>query len=45
MTVAVPSPLLQPRLLFLLMFIGCCGLLGFGYFLQFARHLEPCPLC
>jgi len=24
---------------------ACAGLLGFGYFLQFARGLEPCPLC
>lgn len=23
----------------------CAGLLGFGYYLQFARGLEPCPLC
>ena len=24
---------------------ACAGLLGFGYYLQFARGLEPCPLC
>ena len=24
---------------------ACAGLLGFGYYLQFAQHLEPCPLC
>ncbi|WP_448507551.1 disulfide bond formation protein B [Immundisolibacter sp.] len=24
---------------------ACTGLLGFGYYLQFARGLEPCPLC
>ncbi len=24
---------------------ACAGLLGFGYYLQFARDLEPCPLC
>ena len=24
---------------------ACLGLLGFGYYLQFARGLEPCPLC
>ncbi|MDD3650230.1 disulfide bond formation protein B [Immundisolibacter sp.] len=23
----------------------CAGLLGFGYYLQFAQGLEPCPLC
>lgn len=34
-----------PRLCFLLMFAGCAGLLGFGYFLQYVRQLDPCPLC
>jgi disulfide bond formation protein DsbB len=24
---------------------ACAGLLGFGYYLQFAQGLEPCPLC
>lgn len=24
---------------------ACAGLLGFAYYLQFARDLEPCPLC
>jgi len=23
----------------------CSALLGFGYYLQFAKDLEPCPLC
>ena len=23
----------------------CAALLGFGYYLQYARGLEPCPLC
>ncbi|MBI2994985.1 MAG: disulfide bond formation protein B [Gammaproteobacteria bacterium] len=23
----------------------CIGLLGFGYYLQYGRGLEPCPLC
>lgn len=23
----------------------CAGLLGFGYYLQYGRGLEPCPLC
>jgi disulfide bond formation protein DsbB len=23
----------------------CMGLLGFGYYLQYAQGLEPCPLC
>ena len=26
-------------------FLVCSGLLGFGYYLQFFRDLEPCPLC
>ncbi len=26
-------------------FLACAGLLGFGYYLQFVEHLEPCPLC
>jgi disulfide bond formation protein DsbB len=25
--------------------LACALLLGFGYFLQYARGLEPCPLC
>jgi protein dithiol:quinone oxidoreductase len=29
----------------LIAFLVCAGLLGFGYYLQFARGLEPCPLC
>jgi disulfide bond formation protein DsbB len=26
-------------------FLACAGMLGFGYYLQFAVGLEPCPLC
>jgi protein dithiol:quinone oxidoreductase len=26
-------------------FLVCAGLLAFAYYLQFARGLEPCPLC
>ncbi|MGH8691361.1 MAG: disulfide bond formation protein B [Burkholderiales bacterium] len=25
--------------------VGCALLLGFGYYLQYVRGLEPCPLC
>ena len=25
--------------------VVCAALLGFGYYLQYARGLEPCPLC
>ena len=35
----------SPRLLFALTALGCAGLLGFGYYLQFVEHLEPCPMC
>lgn len=33
------------RLLFLLVFLGCAGLLAFGYYLQYVEFIEPCPLC
>jgi len=33
------------RTLFLAVFLACFGLLGFGLYLQHARHIEPCPLC
>jgi protein dithiol:quinone oxidoreductase len=36
---------LNPRLLFALTAAGCGALLGFGYFLQFVEHIEPCPMC
>ena len=26
-------------------FLACAGMLGVGYYLQFAIGLEPCPLC
>jgi len=29
----------------LLGFLACAAMLGFGYYLQFAVGLEPCPLC
>ncbi|MGR8930982.1 MAG: disulfide bond formation protein B [Gammaproteobacteria bacterium] len=35
----------KPRLWFFLGFIGCCGLLAFGAFLQFVEEMQPCPLC
>ncbi|MGQ0659024.1 MAG: disulfide bond formation protein B, partial [Chromatiales bacterium] len=33
------------RLMFLVMFLICAALLGFGYYLQYVTGLEPCPLC
>jgi disulfide bond formation protein DsbB len=41
----VPLQFLTPRLLFLLLFLMCAGMMGFGYFLQYVLGLEPCPLC
>src|ERR1700704_4438840 len=26
-------------------FLACAGMLAFGYYLQFAVGLDPCPLC
>jgi len=38
--------LLPPRRIgYALGFLVCVGLLGFGYYLQYAEQLEPCPLC
>lgn len=36
---------LPPRGRYALGFLVCAGLLGYAYHLQFAQHLEPCPLC
>ena len=36
---------LNPRAVFALTAIACAALLGFGYYLQFVKHLEPCPMC
>jgi protein dithiol:quinone oxidoreductase len=36
---------LQPRLLFLFVFLACAGLLGFALYLQMFKQLLPCPLC
>ncbi len=36
---------LNPRLLFAFTAVACAALLGFGYYLQFAKHIEPCPMC
>ena len=33
------------RRFYLLIFLACTALLGYGYYLQFAKGLEPCPLC
>ncbi len=33
------------RLIHLAIFLGCAGLLAFGYYLEHGEGLEPCPLC
>ncbi|MDQ3511301.1 MAG: disulfide bond formation protein B, partial [Pseudomonadota bacterium] len=33
------------RMLFLLGFLACAGLLGYAVYLQLHTGLEPCPLC
>lgn len=42
---ALKALLLQRRLPFVLISLWCAALLGFGYYLQFAQGLTPCPLC
>jgi len=37
--------LLERRTGNLLGFVACAAMLAFGYYLQFAVKLEPCPLC
>lgn len=39
------SPMQSPRLFYLGLVLFCSALLGFGFYLQFSRGLEPCPLC
>lgn len=38
-------PVLKPLHINLAMFLTVAGMLGFGYYLQFVKDLEPCPLC
>lgn len=35
----------RQRLPYALVVLAVAGLLGFGYYLQYGRGLEPCPLC
>jgi len=36
---------LNPRLVFLAMFLACAGLIAFALYLQHSLGLEPCPMC
>ena len=36
---------LRPRWIYLVIFLACLGLMGFGLYLQHVERLEPCPLC
>ena len=36
---------MKPRLAFVAGALVCAALLGYGYYLQYAQGLEPCPLC
>lgn len=40
-----PMPRSATRRLFLLLFLSCTALLGFGLYLQHVVGLEPCPMC
>jgi disulfide bond formation protein DsbB len=33
------------RLVYMAMFLGCAGLIGFALYLQHSLGLEPCPMC
>ena len=41
----MPLPSLSSRALFGLGALACAALLGYGFFLQYGKGLEPCPLC
>lgn len=38
-------PLPSARLTFLVIFLGCTGLILTGFYMQFVMGLYPCPLC
>ncbi|MCB1645764.1 MAG: disulfide bond formation protein B [Pseudomonadales bacterium] len=42
---ALLEKLPSSRLIFLLVFLGCGGLMGVALYMQYAMELEPCPLC
>lgn len=38
-------PIPSPRLTFLIIFLGCTGLMLVGFYMQYVMDLYPCPLC
>ncbi len=36
---------LNGRIVFLMVFLACTGLLGYAFYLQAVKNLLPCPLC
>ena len=41
----MPSGRTTLRAAFVIGALACAGLLGYGYWLQYAQGLDPCPLC
>lgn len=41
----VQSPPASNRWIWLAVLLTIIGLLGYGYYLQFVKYLDPCPLC
>lgn len=39
------ASLLRSRLVNLYIFLFCAVLLGFAYYMQYYKNMEPCPLC
>ena len=39
------APPTANRWAWLVVFLAVAGLLGYGYYLQFVKYLDPCPLC
>ncbi len=36
---------LSPRAAYALIFLGCAALIGFAFYMQEQKGLEPCPMC
>ena len=42
---AIDDMNLDGRIVFLMIFLACVGLLGYAFYLQMVKNLLPCPLC